>query len=262
MSESKSAYTDSNSPYLWDLVYTLEFAWFCTHVLLITFGLASIVYWQTPLVSDVLYRVAFAANVAGLLLILYQKYWRANRGTVALLADDSMQFLVFSAFCLITPRRVLALLPFIVSSFFVCLTYARSYVLPAIGHTHESPLSTRLRDFVYAYNEPLTMLAAYCELLLAFQLFFLAFTPSMQGWAKLILYLTYFRLRYDSSVYVRRAVTNTEVRADRLFGAEAVPLVVRSAWLRFKALVRKGLSPVRQAAAAVVDSQPSERKSQ
>lgn len=241
---SKTDYTDSNSPYLWDLVYTCEFAWFCTHVLLIAFGVLSIIYWQNPSICDVLYRAAFSAGIIGLTVILYQKYSPAGATAVTVLSDDNAQRLVFSLFCLVTPRRLLALLPFIVNSLFVCLTYARSYILPAIGHRSESPLSTRLREFVFQYNEPLSMLTAYCELLLAVQLFFLAFTISMQGWAKLILYLTYFRMRYDSSIYVRRAVSQTDVAVDRLFGHPSIPTQVRQGWLQVKSLVRRGLSPI------------------
>ncbi|GMM50269.1 nucleoporin [Starmerella bacillaris] len=236
-------YTDSNSVLLWELVNTTEFKWFVSHVLVDVFGLLSLVYWQKSSVCDVFYRIAFFFSILSLLILQYKKYSKTPPTLNSLFDDENTHQLIFSVICLFSTRHVLALLPFLINSFFVCLTYIRSYILPAIGHANESPLSTRLREFVANFNEPLTLLSATFELLFAVQLWFLSLNFSMNKWAFFLLYMIYFRSRYNNSVYLRRVVKTAEINIDQVLGHPSMPPVVKQGWLKVKNFLNTSYNP-------------------
>lgn len=223
---------------------TVEFKWFISHVVVVLSTVLMLLLTFYPKASGFFYRAGFVSAFSGFAIILFQKYGKTKPSLNVLGRDTNFQYAVFTLVWLFLVRRVLALFPLAIFSLFHFLTYMRSYLLPAMGHAPTSPLIQRIDAMVKNFNEPLTVLAANFELTLAVQLLFAALTFARGAWVQLILYITFFRLRYATSAYTRHAVKVWEVRVDQLLGHPSLPPAAKQYWAQAKSYLARIPGPV------------------
>ncbi|PRT52485.1 Nucleoporin POM33 [Wickerhamiella sorbophila] len=225
-----------------ELTRTIEFKWYASHVTVVTF---TMIYMLLRLFFSgrfpgFLYKMVFVAASAAFGLIVYQKYTTGQLTPAILSRDDSVHYLYLAVVWLFTMERYFAPLPFAIFSFFHALTYARSYLLPAMYATPPRELAQRIDHVVKKYNEPFTKVAAQVEFGQLIVLILAALRARKGTWIQLLLYVVFFRSRYSVSRYTQGAVKSVEVRIDNLVPAGPA----KDIWLKFKAAVAAIPGPV------------------
>lgn len=241
---ASEASTGASKARLEALAKTMEFKWFISHILVVLSTILMLLLSFYPKASRFFYRTGFISAFSGFAIILFQKYGKSKPTLSVLVRDTNFQYAVFTFIWLFLVPRILALFPLAIFSLFHFLTYMRSYLLPAIGHASTSPLVQRIDAMVKNFNEPLTVLAANFELTLAVQLLLAAFTFGRGAWLQLLLYTTFFRLRYSTSAYTRHAVKVWEVRVDQLLSHSSFPPAVKQFWAQTKSYLARIPGPV------------------
>lgn len=218
-----------------ELTRTTEFKWYASHVAVVS---STIVYVLLRLLFSgrfpaFLYKFVFVAASSAFGLIVFQKYTTGQLTPAILARDDSVHYLYLAVVWLFTQERFFAPLPFAIFSFFHALTYARSYLLPAMYATPPRQLTQRIDYVVKTYNEPFTKVAAQLEFAQLIVLILSALRARKGTWIQLLLYIVFFRSRYTVSRYTQAAVKSVEVRIDNLLPAGPA----KDIWLKFKGIV-------------------------
>jgi hypothetical protein len=224
-------------------VQTIQFAWFVGHVLgflgAVFYCLFSLKVFKAPNFPKFWYKESYVAIIFTFGIILFQTYKGKRVTPDAILKDDNLHYLLVAGLWLFTKPFVGTLPPFMVFSLFHILTYVRSYILPALGYSATSTISSSIQSFVKNYNDRFMMLAASWEFGLVFVLFFrfLTFRPGTSF--PFLLYVVFIKTRHDQSFYTRNTVKNWEVRMDSLVGHPSMPGGVKQVWVQFKDTIRR-----------------------
>ncbi|KAI9683426.1 MAG: hypothetical protein M1829_005498 [Trizodia sp. TS-e1964] len=142
----------------------------------------------------------------------------------------------------------LALLPFTVYSIFHVATYTRTFLIPAIlsspqspgaapggkSSSKNSPLGENIGKFVKEYYEPSMSLVALLEVALWFRLFGSALIFQKGSWVLLLIYSIFFRARFSQSNFVQEVVKMASSRIDVQVASQSTPPLARQAWAAFK----------------------------
>lgn len=79
---------------------------------------------------------------------------------------------------------------------------------------------------------------ANIELFLLVRLTLALFTFRLAAFIKFAVFLVFFRLRYQTSVYTYRVIQSWEVFIDRTLSNPNIPIAVKEGWITFKGYVR------------------------
>lgn len=226
---------DSNAK-LAELTRTTEFKWYASHVSVFTFTLLYLnlrLFFNSGRLPGVLYKIIFVAASAAFGLIVYQKYATQQLNASIIARDDSVHYLYLALVWLFTPERYFAPVPFSIFSFFHALTYARSYLIPAMYSTPPRALVQRIDYVVHKYNEPFTNVAAQIEFGLLVWLVLSALRFRAGSWIQLFLYGAFYRTRFSVSRYTQGVVKSVEVRIDRALP----PGPAKDIWIKTKGVI-------------------------
>lgn len=200
----------------------------------IFYSLFSLKVFRSPSFPRFWYREAYVAIIVTFAIILQKTYRAKPASAPELLRDDNVHYLMVAVLWLFSKPFFGTLPPFIIFSLFHVLTYVRSFLLPALGHGAQSPLSANIGSFVNTYNDRFMMLAAHCEFLLFLKIFLNFLTFRKGTLIPFLVYFVFIKLRFDSSIFTRSAVKTYEVRVDGIVSNPSCPVAVKNAWLSFK----------------------------
>lgn len=241
------------APGIQSLVKSVQFAWFVGHVLALVgavfYTLFSFKIFRAPSFPKFWYKEAYVAIIFTFSIILNKTYRNKAINAPDVLRDDNVHYLLAALLWLFSKPYFGTLPPFIVFSLFHVLTYMRSFLLPALGHGAQSPISVNIGSFVSNYNDRFMMLAANAEFFLFLRLFVFFITLRKGSLIPFIVYFVFIKLRYDSSMFTRSVLKTYEVRIDGLVGHPSCPHAIKNAWTSFKGLLSTYLgTPIIQAA--------------
>ncbi|KAL1972743.1 hypothetical protein VTN31DRAFT_7157 [Thermomyces dupontii] len=238
------------------LAQTLQFAWFVGHVVLLLsvfrYSLSYMFfnYYSRP--AMIAYRLGFlmAAFTYGIVVhrqhFVYGKLSGTPLQIVAkLLSDENVRYLALALVWLYSRQVSMALFPFGVYSVFHVATYTRTTLLPTLQpgdpsrSGRQSPLADKLGRFVREYYDYGMELVGSLELAILVRLVLSALTFSRGSWILLSIYSLFFRSRYATSPFVRKAVAHATARIDTVISHQSTPPQLRQAWEGFKGLVRQ-----------------------
>ncbi|KAK9467153.1 hypothetical protein V1512DRAFT_262076 [Lipomyces arxii] len=224
------------------MMKTLQFGWFTGHVFVVlgtffytlsTLKLAPGTKW-----AKFWYREIFVSVILTYGIVLYRTYKAASPSTTTLLRDDNVQYLVIALLWLVSKPLLVTLPSFAIYSLFHVLTYTRTNVLPSLGQSSTSSLSTKIQGFVDNYNDKFTRLVANFELVLLVRLLLDALMWRKGSWISFVVYASFMRFRFEQSVFTKQAVKNWEVRIDGLLAHPSVPGAVKNGWATAKGYLR------------------------
>ncbi|KAK9453894.1 hypothetical protein V1511DRAFT_489323 [Dipodascopsis uninucleata] len=238
---------------LLQLAKTLQFSWFTGHVLVligvIFYSLSALRFSVNNYWARFWYREAYFAVIVTYGIVLYRSYRSSSPSVTTILCDDNAQYLAIALLWFSQKPLLATLPPFAIYSFFHVLTYVRTSILPTIGQSSSSSLSSRIQSFVDNYNDKFTSLVANLELILLVRIFFNALLWRKGSWIALIIYGCFIRFRYEQSAFTKLAVRNWEVRFDSLIAHPAVPAVVKNGWIHLKTVVKNAAAQAARQAA-------------
>ncbi|KAK9324410.1 hypothetical protein V1517DRAFT_287285 [Lipomyces orientalis] len=224
------------------LVKTLQFAWFTGHVFVLLgvffYALSTVKFSPGTKWARFWYRETFVSVIITYGIVLYRTYKSSFPTTTALLRDDNVQYMIIALLWLISKPLLVTLPAFAIYSFFHVLTYTRTNIFPAIGYPSNSPLATKIQNFVDNYNDKFTKAVANLELVLLVRIFLDALLWRKGSWISLAVYGSFMRLRFEQSAFTKLAVRNWEVRIDSLIAHPAVPAFAKNGWTQVKAFLK------------------------
>jgi len=247
------------------LVQTLQFAWFVGHLTLLfciaRYGLSYITFNYYSRWARFSYRTAFISAAATYGIVVYKAYRARSRpgskaqgGTLALIADENVQYLGMALVWLLAPQYPLAMLPFGVYSIFHVATYTRTNLIPTLQPPQQaaaagsSPgsktaykpnaLADKIGKFVKEYYDASMGLVAFLEILLWGRLFLSALIFSKGSWILIIIYTAFLRSRFAQSSFVQDQLRQLEVRIDSVVGAQSTPPAAKQVWGGVKGAAR------------------------
>lgn len=159
---------------------------------------------------------------------------------LAVIKDDNAQYLVLAIAWFFSSPSFWTLPQFMIFSLFHILAYMRSSILPAMGYSPKSWLSTRIKTFFNSSNESFMRVAASTEFAYLFILVTDMFRHRLRKYSvlKCAFYVLFIKVRYEQSLYTRTIVRNLEIQIDGLCNHPMCPIMVRNVWLVFKDKVR------------------------
>ena len=208
------------------------------------YGMYALRVFKSPVSPKFWYREAYCAIIATFGIILNQTYKSKRLNPLNVMRDDNVHYILIATLWLFSNPDFTTLIPFLVFAIFHVLTYARQYLLPALGHGPDSLLSLQISNFVKTYNDMGMMLAANAEFFLLLKLGF-QFLTFRKGTAfRFLIYLVFFKLRFDQSIFTKTVIKNFEMRIDTLLSHPSLPPVVKQMWISVKDLIRRGMEAI------------------
>lgn len=221
-------------------VRTLQFAWFVGHVitvvsslllLLSTVGLfrRSARFW---------YKAALVGVVESFGVLNYQLVKKNGANIKVLLRDDNVQYFFLGvALLVLRPYVLLTLSTFFLFSVFHVLLYTKHFLLPALD-MENSPLSTKIGNFVTANNNQLIQLASLLELYTLAWLLVRTLSFRKRSLSPLLVYIVFIKLRFEKSAFTRRYFKLFELRVEDAVNGFGNP-AVKDLWVKVKAFFHK-----------------------
>lgn len=209
------------------------------------YSLWSIGIIKSPRVANFWYKEVYGAVISTYGISLYETYGRGRGLNAAtLIRDENVQYLLASILWFMTTPFFGTLPPFAIFSVLHTLSYIRSYVLPVLGFTDQSPLGVQIGNFTRNYNGMLMIFAASSEFFVFMRLILFAFTFRTESLLQAVVYFVFFKLRYNTSQYTRHVVKTWEVRIDGLLSHPSLPPVVKQVWIQAKSTLATVLGPL------------------
>ncbi|KAG1052440.1 hypothetical protein G6F43_005424 [Rhizopus delemar] len=150
-------------------------------------------------------------------IILYNSYKPFHQGIPLkrMILDENAQYLIIAAYFLLSKRKIVTLLPFLVYSFFHVSDYLTSQLIPACM-PQQTKLESTLKEIKSKYYEKAMILTCQyeiCGILLPFVLGLFVFRTSVTC---LLVYVHFLRMRYYMSSYTRDYLNSLFIQADTL----------------------------------------------
>ncbi|VVT51140.1 uncharacterized protein SAPINGB_P002997 [Magnusiomyces paraingens] len=223
-----------------------QFYWFLGHVFILLgtffYALSSLNLGISIRAGLYWYRQTYFLIISSFVFILYSDYIKLRikhfTTPVAFLYDANVQYLIVSILWFIFAPFIGTLPPFAIFSFSHVLSFLHSHLLPALGYSSQSGLSVSISNFLTTNTPAFMSTVANIELFLLVRLTLALFTFRLAAFIKFAVFLVFFRLRYQTSVYTYRVIQSWEVFIDRTLSNPNIPIAVKEGWITFKGYVR------------------------
>ncbi|CAO3693022.1 unnamed protein product [Rhizopus stolonifer] len=196
---------------------TLHFGWFVGHAVIVLNSL--LFYLSCALFHPIsfFYRFAYLSAIVTYGIVLYNSYKPFSQGIPfkRMILDENTQYAIIAVYFLISKRKMVTLLPFLVYSVFHVSDHLESQLIPALM-PHQTQLKSKLKEIRAKYYERAMVLTSQyevCGILLPFVLGLLVFRTSMTC---LLVYVHFLRMRYYMSEYTRDYINSLYFKVDQL----------------------------------------------
>lgn len=224
-----------------DHVKTLQFAWFAGHALTV---LSAIFYLLTyvrvfPSTYKFWYKVAFLGAIQSFGVLIFQSAKKSGVDFKVVLKDDNVHYLVLAIVLFVySPYVLLTLSTFALFSTFHVLSYARTFLFPALGVSDNHPLSVHVGNFVSANNNNSIALASLLEVYTVGWLLLRLITFRTNSLIPFLVYVVFIKLRFEKSAFTRNAFKSVELKLEGLVNQTGVP-AAKDAWVTVKGVFHK-----------------------